>query len=552
MDRPVRPLFALGAVSALAWALWVPASAEGATSCRVTAGPPDREVSLSLDVLSPPAGGVVQAGHRCEAPLSVSGEFRSLGAGYSDLYLALDTSFSTSHCSGVDVNRDGVLCGADGSDSIYQGEMEASLRLVDALDPRFTRIALITFSGVAVLRHPLTSDLASVAAALERLRTEEGPAGNTSYSAALRMIGDEVRLRGGSPGRQQRGLLLSDGIPNLVDLGLIDPEARSLAAMDVRVDTFALGGFAAQKLMDIASITGGTFQRIQTPGDVISLLPSTAGAGVQLVVRNETTAREARAVLDGNDGTFDSQVTLVPGRNRLVAVLSTTGASPVELACPFEVELALPLPEDVGSALRVERSGSRDLRLDWSSAAAPYADQHYRVFRADDREGPFERISPEVPDRGFSTPAGPGEPLEYFDVRTANCGGEVSRDPFPPQTRALDRCWTPPRIPAGYPVASNLSDPACRDRFSTHPCDPGVDLSGTDREFLVVADAPGEMVVEVSDPSLWAIVYDPAGACAGMGRGRVEVPGATAGLWRVVVDAPPGGGAPFDLSVILR
>jgi hypothetical protein len=93
----------------------------------------------------------------------------------------------------------------------------------------------------------------------------------------------------------------------------------------ILVHTFCLGAEALSKPVvcsEIARLTGGRAQLLETPADVVDLLPRTSLGNVELVsVRNATTRQLARSLTVAPDGTFTAEVSLAPGENQLVVDL---------------------------------------------------------------------------------------------------------------------------------------------------------------------------------------------------------------------------------------
>jgi hypothetical protein len=123
-----------------------------------------------------------------------------------DVALVLDTSGSTAEPTGADINGNGVI-GArqrgrisslfggstDDGDSVLAAEVVAARQILRDLDPRTTRVSVITFAGgdgeketgpPALTRQPLTNEYARVEHILNFiLRTE--PHGQTHISGAV-------------------------------------------------------------------------------------------------------------------------------------------------------------------------------------------------------------------------------------------------------------------------------------------------------------------------------------------------------------------------------
>src|SRR5215472_10049732 len=114
-----------------------------------------------------------------------------------DLVLVVDVSGSTLLPSGVDVNGNGrvgrLIPGftfgpsTDPGDSVRAAEFLAAHRLLDAVDPRCTRVGLVVFEGRVRRSLPVSAPREQVEAAIESFQ-RSGPelGGETNFAAALR------------------------------------------------------------------------------------------------------------------------------------------------------------------------------------------------------------------------------------------------------------------------------------------------------------------------------------------------------------------------------
>jgi len=268
-----------------------------------------------------------------------------------DVMFIIDTSGSTGAPSGTYVKGKGG--------SILVAEVEAAERLLDRLDPRTTRVGVVTFSGAynrftglavpgasgAFLQQPLTSNFALVRAALSKI-LQDGPDGGTDMAAGVRLaVRELVGLQGhvsvSRQGSKPVALLLTDGFPTLPfgRVNSMDPEdveiaisaAKVAEAAGIVIHTFAIGPEALSAPIactEIARVTKGTFTPLQDPGQVIDVLPKTSIADLDLVsVFNATTGELAKDLVVNPDGRFSALVSLVKGANRItVEALATDGA----------------------------------------------------------------------------------------------------------------------------------------------------------------------------------------------------------------------------------
>ena len=276
-----------------------------------------------------------------------------------DVMIVMDTSGSTNVPAAV-----GERAGAAGSifagplgipmggPTILHAEVAAARRFVDVADRSVTRIGLVTFSeggggprpGNAWVEQPLTTDYDAVRRALERI-AQRTPYGGTDMVAGLRLAVRELRALDGADSAPRADarkvvLFMTDGFPTLPypAQAMIDPRnvgatldaARLAAKGSIVIHTFCLGREALSAPVvcrDAARITGGTYQPVQRPADIVNLLPATNIGQVDLVsVRNATTGQMARRLDVDATGRFSADVPLAPGANRLVAQVQ--GAAP--------------------------------------------------------------------------------------------------------------------------------------------------------------------------------------------------------------------------------
>jgi hypothetical protein len=261
-----------------------------------------------------------------------------------DVVIVLDVSGSTQYASGADVNENGTVgvrkgkirpwkaldasyYSSDPGDTVLDAERVATLRLIERLDPRNTRVALVAFSDLARLRAPLGSSRDLLGRVLDDLDGAFG-AGPTNLAratrVATRVLMEAAPRSGGAT--EKRILLLSDGEPThpapaaraVAEARVAAREAREAG---VRLTTFALGpdeGTESDVFAEMAALTGGDHVRLSQPGDLVHLLPRVELASVARVdVTNVTTGAAARAQRMRPDGRFDAFVKLEPGLNRL-------------------------------------------------------------------------------------------------------------------------------------------------------------------------------------------------------------------------------------------
>lgn len=295
-----------------------------------------------------------------------------------DVMIVLDVSKSTTAASGVDVDGDGNVGvdpqmellppgayppdvnNTDPEDSILHAEVAAARALVRSLDPRRTRLGLITFSGEvdaatglrrsptqqdAWLEVPLTNDFARVLQAIDAALAR-GASGATNFSAGVRL---GVRELAGLSGAQSQPranakkvmLFLTDGVPSLpIGKGDYQDEGDNEAAVNaaqlaksagIVMNTYALGPNALSgpfAVTEMARVTLGTFTPVMNPGDIVALLQGVSFANIEdVVIANVTTGELSTDVRLNPDGSFYGYVPVRLGKNTLrVTALASDGS----------------------------------------------------------------------------------------------------------------------------------------------------------------------------------------------------------------------------------
>ncbi len=296
--------------------------------------------------------------------LALLGEFRRF-----DVMLVLDTSDSTRAASGADVNENGVVGEdrvfgifptSDAGDSILAAEVAAAERVLESLDPRSTRVGVVTFAGEplpppnvltvggshrpdAVIEEPLTTEYGRVRKALHHV-LERGPEGLTNMTEGLRAGVRELKgFRGGvsqpDAGSEKVVLFFTDGQPTLpYDGAAVAQNVRSvLRAADqarragVIIHSFAIGPEALDgpvAVVEMARITEGRFTPVRRPGDLVRVIENVDFANLEsLSVRNQTLGRDATELVQKADGGFGALVPLAKGKNVLEVKARATDGS---------------------------------------------------------------------------------------------------------------------------------------------------------------------------------------------------------------------------------
>jgi hypothetical protein len=327
--------------------------------------------SLRLEIEHPAADAVVGDA----AGVFVAGRALSLREERQrfDIVIAIDTSISTSQPTGVDVDGDGLLGmphpgpirsssdlgSTDPGDSILAAEVAAAEKLLGGLDPRSTRVGLVTFAGEPVglgarvtggrrvrraarAEEPLTSDYKRLHRALAAVR-ERGARGMTHMAAGVDQASVELLGLAGSlsrpdPDSEKVVLFFTDGEPTLPYLGSESGNVREVLQSahrarraGVRIHSFAIGPEALAgpiSTVEMASITDGLFTPVRDPGNLVRFIEGVSFANIaEVEVLNTTSGEEAFQTRVHADGSWDALVPLEAGENHLeVRVRASDGA----------------------------------------------------------------------------------------------------------------------------------------------------------------------------------------------------------------------------------
>ena len=286
-----------------------------------------------------------------------------------DVVFVLDTSGSTSAPSGADVNGNGItgasrigpFWNTDPGDSILAAEVAATRLFVDGLDPRSTRVGLVSFAGEAgggsglfggepvppaITEVPLTRDYEEVQRALDRV-LERGPLGSTHMAAGVdqataELLGLRGALSESNRLSQKIVLFLTDGQPTLpYDSMYKADNARAVfRAADrarragIHFHTFGIGEEALDgpvAIVELAKRTQGIFTPVRQPGDLGDVVAQVGLANVQsLVLQNLSSGASAEFVTLHPDGSWNGLVPLAPGRNEIRVVARTVDGAEIE------------------------------------------------------------------------------------------------------------------------------------------------------------------------------------------------------------------------------
>jgi hypothetical protein len=328
---------------------------------------PPGSAELRLDVEQPSDGQVVgdaNGAFVAGRALATVGDFK-----HFDVMIVIDTSGSTFEPTGADVNGNGVVGTAtfgglfgigstDAGDSILSAEIAAARQLLAGLDPRSTRVGLVTFAGepapqgglfsggappAAITEEPLTTDYDRIRRGLAAV-LQRGPAGATHMAAGadqatIELKGFSGALSQADPKSEKIVLFLTDGTPTLpagpgydsVNVTAVLRAADRARRAGVRFHAFAIGPEALAgpvAAVELAARTGGYFTPVRNPGDIVEVVEQVRFSNVESVtLKNLSTGETAKQVLVNHDGSFGGLVPLQAGLNRIeVAAVADDGS----------------------------------------------------------------------------------------------------------------------------------------------------------------------------------------------------------------------------------
>jgi hypothetical protein len=237
---------------------------------------------VHLDIEYPPQDAVV-GDSACGVfvsgrALALQGELR-----HFDVVLVIDTSRSTVEPTGADINGNGIVgrsylgrigsifsaASTDPGDSILSAEVAAARQLLRGLDPRSTRVGVVSFAGdppdsqgglftrgprqPAITLEPLTDDYARVERALDSIAARD-PAGSTHMAAGVdqatvELMGLRGALSKNNPRSEKIVLFFTDGQPTLPygpgfeadNVRAVLRAANRAQRARIRIHSFAIG-----------------------------------------------------------------------------------------------------------------------------------------------------------------------------------------------------------------------------------------------------------------------------------------------------------------------
>jgi hypothetical protein len=328
----------------------------------------DDPTRVHIDIEYPPAGATV-GGSACgvfvagQAQAS-RGELRRF-----DVVMVLDTSRSTIDPAGTDINGNGVVGrqrlgglgtifgsgSTDPGDSILAAEIAGARHLLRGLDPRSTRVGLVSFAGdvpgtsqrskPAYTLVALTDEYERIEAGLDEILATE-PEGNTHMAAGVDQATIELAgLRGAvsRPGPEQAEKIVfffTDGQPTLPygpeaeadNVRAVLRAANRARRASIRIHSFAVGPEALEgpiATVEMASRTDGFFTPVRHPGDLVDAVEDVNIANLESVdLKNRTNGKGTRYFRATSDGSWAGFIDLEAGKNTLQAhALADDGAT---------------------------------------------------------------------------------------------------------------------------------------------------------------------------------------------------------------------------------
>ncbi len=317
--------------------------------------------------------------------LALQGDIRQF-----DVMIVIDTSRSTIDPTGADINGNGVVGkpylgrvgsifdvgSTDPGDSILAAEVAAARQVVRGLDPRTTRLGLVTFAGEppggsggifggrppmpAITLEPLTNDYSRIERALDHVLARE-PDGSTHMAAGVDQATIELLgLRGGqsrpNPKSEKLVLFFTDGQPTLPygpgfeadNVRAVLRAASRAARADIRIHSFAIGPDALDgpiATVEMASRTDGYFTPVRHPGDLVEVVEEVSFANLDSVtLRSLTRKEDAPFFRSTADGSWSGLLKLDPGKNLIEVVAHATDGTRATRTLEVLMEPGAPTP----------------------------------------------------------------------------------------------------------------------------------------------------------------------------------------------------------------
>jgi Mg-chelatase subunit ChlD len=351
-----------------------------------------------------------------------------------DVIFVIDTSGSTADPSGMDVDGNGKigesrlgtagevlgLGSTDPGDTVLAAEVAAARQFLKRLDPRRTRVGLVTFAGEeyeggriapdsAITEVGLTDDYLEIERRLTRV-LERGPQGGTHMAAGVDQATIELKgLRGAfsrpNPRSDKIVVFLTDGQPMIPMSGPTEAVAKAASRArraGIRFYTYGIGADALDRplaLMDLADTTGGSFTPVRDAARLPELMAEVDFADIEeLRVRNRTTGEPAHASEIGADGSFGAMVPLKAGKNEIeVTARASDGRTATDVVVVQYAPGAPPPPlppalvASRNRMLEVRLSQIKEKRLEVETEQAEAARKELRIEIEKERAAAEER-----------------------------------------------------------------------------------------------------------------------------------------------------------------
>jgi hypothetical protein len=354
----------------------IPGTADGSTRVHV-----EIDVPSNGSVVGEAPCGLYVAGRA----LALQGELRQF-----DVMIVIDTSHSTIDPTGADINGNGIigtphlgsvgsmfsLGSTDAGDSILAAEVAAARQVVRGLDPRTTRLGLVTFAGElpgqgggilggrqpmpAVTLEPLTNEYARIERALDYVVARE-PEGATHMAAGVDQATIElIGLRGGqsraNADSEKLVLFFTDGTPTLPygngfeadNVRAVLRAASRAARAGIRIHSFAIGPEALDgpiATVEMASRTDGYFTPVRHPGDLVEVVEEVSFANLETVTLRSLTKKEDAAFFRSTaDGSWAGLLKLDPGKNLIEVFAKANDGTQMTRTLEVLMEPGAPTP----------------------------------------------------------------------------------------------------------------------------------------------------------------------------------------------------------------
>jgi len=284
--------------------------------------------------------------------LALYGEYQTF-----DIVFVIDTSHSTADPAGADIDGDGKvgerrggaiggifgrilpLPSNDRGDTVLAAEVQAVRTLLTQLDPRTTRVGVVSFAGDsdpmtlnAFTEAALTSEYDEVDDALKGI-LRRGPQGMTDMVAGvnlamIELLGTQSAYSKPREGARRIIMFMTDGVPTLPianaqlqNSKMTIEHATRARKFDIRVDTYALGPEALGEplvTVEMALVTGGVFTPVVRPADLRTVFEEISFSDIEkLELANRTNGSQPTQLVRNADGSFAALIKLEEGMNVL-------------------------------------------------------------------------------------------------------------------------------------------------------------------------------------------------------------------------------------------